>query len=123
MKPTPERVSYRQVANTNPGQDTYRSTVGFMSTSLDGLKLALESVLSTQPWLRDPAVVPIPFRQEVVDAYLSRAETDGTAKPSATPLKLGVLWSDGVVAPQPPVLRGLRMVVDAVKKFGHKVRY
>lgn len=34
MKPTPERISYRDVANTNPGQNTYRSTVGFLSTSL-----------------------------------------------------------------------------------------
>ncbi|EXJ69725.1 uncharacterized protein A1O5_06796 [Cladophialophora psammophila CBS 110553] len=120
LKPTPERISYREVANTNPGQNTYRSTVGFMSTSLGGLELALKSVLSTRPWLRDPAVVPIPFRQDIVDEYLSRADWDGTAKASGLALKLGVFWTDGVVTPQPPITRGLQMVVDAVRNAGHK---
>lgn len=92
LKPTPERLSYRDVANTNPGQNTYRSTVGFLSTSLGGLELALRSVLSARPWERDPAVVPIPFRQEVIDIYRGRAGSDGAAKPSEQPLKLGVLW-------------------------------
>ena len=123
MKPTPERVSYRDIANTNPGQNTYRSTVGFLSTSLTGLELIFRSFLLTEPWLRDPAVVPIPFRQEIVDAYLSRAEANGAAKASGLPLKLGVLWTDGVVGPQPPITRGLCMVVDAVRRAGHKVQH
>lgn len=118
LKPTPERVSYRQIANTNPGQNTYRSTVGFLSTSLGGLELILRSILSTKPWLNDPAVVPMSFRQEIVNEYLSRAEP---SKLSGLPLKLGVLWNDGVVGPQPPIIRGLHMVVDAVRRAGHKV--
>jgi amidase len=121
LKPTPERISYRDVANTNPGQNTYRSTVGFLSTSLGGLDLMLRSVLSTRPWLADPAVVPIPFRQNVVDEYLARARPDGSAQPSARPLKLGVLWNDGIVTPHPPVTRGIHMLVDAVRQAGHKV--
>lgn len=121
LKPTPERVTYRQVANTNPGENTYRSTIGFLSTSLGGLELILRSILSTKPWLNDPAVVPIPFRQEIVDEYLSRAEPGGTSKLSGPPLKLGVMWTDGVVGPQPPIIRGLHMVVDAVSRAGHKV--
>ncbi|KAK3371231.1 amidase signature domain-containing protein [Lasiosphaeria ovina] len=118
LKPTPERLSYRDVANTNPGQNTYRSAVGFLSTSLDGLELALRSVLSTQPWIRDPAVIPIPFRQEVVDEYRGRAGVDGIAK---LPLKLGVLWTDRTVGPHPPIVRGLHEVVDSLRQAGHKV--
>ncbi|SPQ25315.1 e2c75827-595e-449a-97b6-d64331a02715 [Thermothielavioides terrestris] len=114
LKPTPERLSYRDAANTNPGQNTYRSTVGFLSTSLGGLVLALRSVLSTRPWERDPAVVPIPFRQTTFDEYRARAGSDGKAKPSERPLKLGVFWTDRTVGPHPPILRGLREVVDAV---------
>ncbi len=84
LKPTPERLSYRDVANTNPGQDTYRSTVGFLSTSLGGLELGLRAVLGTRPWVRDPAVVPIPFREEVARELKGRMEEGG--------LKFGVLW-------------------------------
>lgn len=123
IKPTPERVSYRDMANTNPGQNTYRSTVGFLSTPIGGLDLIFRSVLSTKPWVKDPAVVRMPFQQDVMDEYLSRAGSDGTAKSDgALPLKLGVLWTDGVVGPHPPITRGLHMVVDAMRQAGHKVR-
>jgi amidase len=86
-----------------------------MSTSLDGLELILRSVLSTKPWLRDPAVVPIPFRQDVYEEYISRD------KAPKTPLKLGVFWTNGVVEPHPPISRALRLVAEAVKSAGHKV--
>ncbi|KAI0106415.1 amidase signature domain-containing protein [Nemania sp. FL0031] len=120
LKPTPERLSYRCVANNNPGENTYRSTVGIMSTSLEGLDLLLRADLSTKPWLKDPAVVPMPFRAEIVKEYESRANPDGTAN-SSTPLKLGVLWTDGAVQPHPPVTRGLNMVVEAMQSAGHQI--
>jgi hypothetical protein len=46
----------------NPGQNTYASSVSFLSNSIDALELVISSVLSTQPWLRDPEVVAIPWR-------------------------------------------------------------
>lgn len=121
IKPSTNRLSYREVANTNPGQSAYPSTVGFLSTSLGGLNLAMRSILSTKPWLKDPTVIPMPFRQDIVDEFLSRAKADGRAKAGAQPLKLGVLWNDGAVGLHPPVARGIQMVVDAVKQGGHKV--
>ncbi|KAJ4127012.1 hypothetical protein NW768_008633 [Fusarium equiseti] len=120
IKPTSNRLSYRDVANTNPGQDTYRSTVGFMGTSIDALEVVFKSVLGTEPWLRDPAVLPIPFREDMMKSYSSRADEKGYSKSGARPLKMGVLWSDGMVGPHPPVLRGLHVVVDALEKAGHK---
>ncbi|KAI5457488.1 amidase signature domain-containing protein [Mariannaea sp. PMI_226] len=121
IKPTTERLAYRDVANTNPGQTAYRSTIGFMATSIDALLLVFKSVLSTKPWVRDPNVVPLPFRQDMYDSFLARADGEGKAKPSVLPLKIGVLWTDGTVGPHPPVLRGLRMVADALRSCGHKI--
>jgi amidase len=121
IKPTSNRLSYRDAANTNPGQDTYRSTLGFMGTSINALEVVFKSVLSTEPWLRDPAVFPIPFRNEMMNLYLSRADSNGNVRSGEKPLKMGVLWSDGMVGPHPPVLRGLRVVAEALKKAGHKV--
>jgi|SRR5579862_3681523 len=106
----------------NPGQTTYSSSVGFLSTSLDALKLVMTSILSTQPWLRDPEVVSIPWRQEIVDSTLERASPDGTAN-NQPPLKIGVYWTDGVVGPHPPILRGLHTVCNAIEKAGHKVKF
>ena len=87
-----------------------------MGTSLDGIDLGFKALLSTKPWINDPAVVPIPYRQELYDAYSSRASGSG-----GKPLKVGILWDDGNVEPHPPVRRGLKLLVDAVKNAGHTV--
>jgi len=67
-------------------------------------------------------VVSIPWRQQAADEVLHRASAEsGAVKPSELPLKLGIYWTNGVVEPQPPIKRGLRLVVEAVQKAGHKV--
>ncbi|KAI0164097.1 amidase [Xylariaceae sp. FL1272] len=121
LKPTPERMSYRNVASNNPGENTYRSTIGFLSTSLGGLELLFKSDLSTKPWLRDPAVVPIPFRDDVVAEFESRAGANGEAVQDNKPLKLGLLWTDKTAQPHPPITRGLNLISTAMKEAGHKV--
>ncbi|PGH14985.1 hypothetical protein AJ79_02665 [Helicocarpus griseus UAMH5409] len=120
IKPTHNRFSYRDVANVIPGQTTYASSVGFLGTTIDALQLIMSSVLSTQPWLRDPNVAPIPWRYDMSRNTLLRATDDGKAK-SGSCLKLGIFWTDGVVTLQPPISRGLRLAVDALTKAGHKI--
>lgn len=103
-----------------PGQTTYPSTVGVMGTSVGALHLVTKSLISTKPWLRDPNVVPLPWRESIHTETLQRAEPNGSAK-GHSPLKLGIYWTDNVVTPHPPISRGLRTVVDALKNAGHKV--
>ena len=90
-----------------------------MSTSLEGLEMTFRSLLSSEPWLHDPAVVPIPWRQDIVDVTNQRLASRSTT--DYRPLKCGILWNDGVVEPHPPVRRGLSTVVDAVRNAGHTV--
>ncbi|KAG8531472.1 uncharacterized protein KY384_003101 [Bacidia gigantensis] len=122
IKPTPGRFSYRDVANVTPGQTTYSSAVGFMSSTLDALHLIMSSVLSISPWLRDPYVMPIPWREKDVTRTLSRAAANGSSD-NEMPLKFGIYWNDGVVTPHPPIQRGLHMVANAIKKAGHRARF
>ena len=90
-----------------------------MSTSLEGLELTFRALLSTKPWTNDPAVVPIPWRQDIIDSVESRASSGGETKARA--LKLGIFWNNGLVEPQPPVRRALKIVVDAVRHAGYTV--
>ncbi|KAI9726211.1 MAG: hypothetical protein M1828_001885 [Chrysothrix sp. TS-e1954] len=122
IKPSHDRFSYRNVANVIPGESTYSSSVGFMSSEQDALPLLMESVLSLKPWLSDPRVVPIPWRKDVLLDTISRATSSGSAN-DKLPLKIGMLWNDGVVTPQPPIQRGLRLVAQAVKRAGHKLAF
>jgi amidase len=140
LKPTHNRLSYRNVANTvsqwsigiirsqqlnqvlqNPGQLSYPSSIGVMGTSMESLKLITTALLSTRPWIRDPDVIPIPWRQEVEQQTLARVTSEGRASTIA-PLKLGFLFNDGYMTPHPPITRGLQLVRDAVAQAGHKVR-
>ncbi len=104
----------------NPGQDTFASSVGFLSTSIDALKLVMTAVLSTEPWERDPVVVRMPWNQELEVSTLARATSAGAAN-DVLPLKLGIYLTDSVVRPQPPIERGLGIVVEALRASGHKV--
>ncbi|KAI4268032.1 MAG: hypothetical protein L6R38_007989, partial [Xanthoria sp. 2 TBL-2021] len=119
IKPTHNRLSYRDVANTNPGQDTYASSIGVMGTTVDAIRLVMTSVLSTSPWLRDPNVVKMPWNSEAETSTLARANADGSA--SDVPLKIGIYWTDGVVTPQPPVTRGLRIIRGLIQDLKHKI--
>jgi uncharacterized membrane protein YfbV (UPF0208 family) len=56
----------------------------------------------------------------MADSIFERASLDGSSN-DKTPLKLGIYWTDEVVGPQPPILRGLRTVVNTLKNAGHKV--
>lgn len=98
-----------------PGETTYASSVGVMGTTVDALRLVLSAILSTQPWIRDPVVAPIPWRNQIIEETLARCEA------GRAPLKLGIFWTDEWVTPHPPVQRALRVVVDAVTGAGHKV--
>ncbi len=61
----------------------------------------MKTVLDAQPWVNDPSLVPIPWRDE--PSYLNQD--------SRTKLRVAVLWDDGVVKPHPPITRALKEVV------------
>ena len=90
-----------------------------MSQNIDALHLIMSAILSTSPWLRDPYVVSIPWRQDIAEGVLSRAAANGFANDKVS-LKLGFLPADGIITPHPPIQRGLRLVADAIRKAGHK---
>jgi len=88
-----------------------------MGTSLQGLELVFRSVLSTKPWLSDPAVVPIPWRTEELESIRSRVDAKGQS--GGRPLKFGFYWRNSTLEPHPPVRRGLKIVAEALQRAGH----
>ncbi len=86
------------------GSEHILATGGPVSTSLAGIKLFVQSVLDQQPHLVEPALVPLPWRHQA--SFLPPATA---GKPRLT---VGVMWTDGVVRPHPPVRRALQTLVD-----------
>lgn len=88
-----------------PGQEAVRSINGPMSSSLEACKLWCSAVVGSQPWLRDPYVVPIPWREVQLPEQLC----------------FGMIVDNGLVRPTPPVQRALRETKAALEAAGHKV--
>ena len=92
------------------GQNTVLSVVGPLATNAASLRLVCQALLEQNPWLHDPLVHDIPWRPD------QEAEIK-----SAKKLCFGLLMTDGVVNPTPPVRRAIETVVKALRSAGHEV--
>jgi amidase len=116
IRPSSGRLPYEGMANSMDGQNSILSVVGPLATSVGALKLVIKGILSQQPWLHDPLVSEIPWRDEKEQEVLD------IVKPgSRDQLVFAIMADDGVVRPQPPVRRALDVVVKTIEKLGHKV--
>lgn len=114
LRPSSGRVPYEGVANSMDGQSSVLSVLGPLSTSVGSLRLALKAVLAQQPWLHDPLVLEIPWRDDREQEI--RNLVSGKEK-----MAFGVIKTDGHVSLYPPVRRAIDGVVQALEKQGHKV--
>lgn len=102
FKPTTNYLPMNGVLhNANAVELIINATCGPMATSLRDLDLVVAWILSARssPHLKEPNLAPLPWT--------------GLAKPlSRMPLKIGFMMDDGVIHPQPPVVRALQWAQD-----------
>lgn len=84
------------------GADPIQGVIGPMSTSLKGIKLFMKIILNSQPWLTEPALIPMPWDSSM---HISPYQ----------PLKIGVMWHDGVVTPHPPITRAMKALASRLR--------
>ncbi|KAJ5503882.1 hypothetical protein N7463_006756 [Penicillium fimorum] len=87
------------------GQESVIGVSGPIAKTLEEIVYWSSTIISLQPWIRDPKCVPIPWR---------------SVEPKKT-LKIGVLWDDGFISPTPPVARALKETVERLKEAGHEI--
>ena len=105
LKVTPGRFPIIGTRSTDPGQVLIPSVVGPMANSLQALEICTKLLLSSQPWLVDPSVVELPWKNCDLPSNLV----------------FGVMLNDGIVHPQPPIEQALTQVIDALERDGHEV--
>ncbi|KAI1403600.1 amidase [Hypoxylon fuscum] len=76
--------------------------VGPISTSLEGARLFGQTVVGRKPWLKQPSLVALDWR-------------DSTQYFPDRKLRIGVIYNDGIVRPQPPLLRAITELVGKLK--------
>jgi Asp-tRNA(Asn)/Glu-tRNA(Gln) amidotransferase A subunit family amidase len=99
---------YRIPAGTkglHRGRETILSTNGPLAHSLEDLTLFMRALVDGEPWRKEPSILPIPWR---------------TPELTKETLTVGILWSDKVVRPLPPIERALHMVAGAMGGYGIK---
>ncbi|KAF2657724.1 amidase [Lophiostoma macrostomum CBS 122681] len=120
IRPSGGRLPYEGMANSMDGQNSVLSVVGPLGTSVAGLRLVIKALLERRPWLYDPLVLELPWRDE-----LEREVSEVTGKVGDAgmvgKLCFGVFESDGIVGPTPPVRRAVKIVVEKLKELGHVV--
>ncbi|KAJ5698603.1 hypothetical protein N7462_000608 [Penicillium macrosclerotiorum] len=82
---------------------------GPMASSLATAEYFMKRLLASSPWNIDPAAIPIPWRKELA------------TPPTDRKLRLGVVFDDGIVKPQPPVARVMQQTIKALRDAGHEV--
>ncbi|KAJ7450059.1 amidase signature domain-containing protein [Mycena galericulata] len=103
LKPTTLRVPRGPVLD---GDDSIVETFGPQCKSLRDVNLWFTAVIGSEPWHLEHELVPLPWRMSTPAAWSS----------ANRPMRIGVMWHDGVVLPQPPIRRALQTLVDALKK-------
>ncbi|KAK0748027.1 amidase signature domain-containing protein [Apiosordaria backusii] len=98
------------IRTSMPGQEGVPSVYSPMARTLGDLRYFAREVIKFGPWRYDGTVHPLAWRGEIEKEFEEKKK-----------LKVGVLWSDGVVDPSPACRRALEMVVDALKAKGHEI--
>ncbi len=107
LRPTTARLPVFGFAATMMGEEHVLPVLGPLSTTLEGCKLFMKTIIDQKPWLKEPNLVPVPWRMSDEARY--------GAKNGKKRLKVGVIWDDGVVKPHPPIARALKEVVEKLK--------
>ncbi|CAK7891835.1 hypothetical protein CAAN1_19S00298 [[Candida] anglica] len=100
------RLPYCNVTNSFAHAPVLASVIGPMAWDLDDLKLVTKLIIDSEPWMDDPKVPPIPWREV----------TDYPKK-----LCFAFVSDDGAARPHPPIERALQMCKDALVAQGHEV--
>jgi len=95
---------------SHDGMEAIIGALGPIARSARDLSLFCRVMLQYEPWLVEPGLLEIPWKQSLAD---------GEGMPQK--LSFGILWDDGVVAPHPPILNALTRTKNALEAAGHEV--
>lgn len=111
FKPTTFRIPNGLSRGLHKGRETIISSAGPMCQHAEDMAFFTKALVDLQLNNEDPAIVPLPWRQE--DAAQSLR--------SIADLTIGIVRHDGQVRPLPPVARHLSLAADALKAAGARV--
>ncbi|KAI9726355.1 MAG: hypothetical protein M1828_001629 [Chrysothrix sp. TS-e1954] len=114
VKPSSYRVPYEgQQSGHLPGaaQLGIEASAGPICASFRDCELFLKTVAEAKPWNSSPGIIP---------GLWGSMDARGMSS-APRPLKIGVLYSDNLATPHPPIHNLLNSTADALRKTAHTV--
>lgn len=118
LKTTEGRLSQSGLATVLRGLPIAAGSLGILSQSIDGLAISFKAILESKPWLYDPEVAEIPWRQDKFNSIISRTCSPGLQNGRLT---FGILSSDDFVEPHPTIGQAIAIVKKALQHCGYEV--
>ncbi|KIJ54341.1 hypothetical protein M422DRAFT_25260 [Sphaerobolus stellatus SS14] len=110
FKASVARMPHAGLLGSHDGMDAIVGVLGPLARSARDLSLFCKVMLDAQPWLLEPPLLEIPWKEDI-------ANGSGLAPK----LSFAIVWDDGVVAPHPPVVQALVRAKDVLIAAGHEV--
>jgi hypothetical protein len=105
LRPTAYRLPTTGMDHAMAGCEQLLGAIGPLSTSIFGIKLFMKTLIDAEPWLVEPSLIPLPWREK----------STGFGKQKQK-IRVAVMLDDGVVRPHPPIRRALDEVVSKMSK-------
>ncbi|KAL4870731.1 amidase signature domain-containing protein [Aspergillus spectabilis] len=102
------RIGTMGIESPSDGNESTNAGLGPMARSVLECEIWIQAELEQRTWEWDFTCLPKPWNAKEA----RRVEGE---------LVVGVIWDDGVVRPTPAIRRGVEIVVEALKRAGHKV--
>lgn len=104
------RIPHKGLLGSHDGMDAIIGALGPIARSARDLSLFCRVMLLDEPWLVEPPLLEVPWKQDVVD---------GAELPSK--LCFAILWNDGVFPPEPAISKALEKCKSVLTAKGHIV--
>lgn len=103
LRTTVGRIPTADFFSCQMGSESIFSVTGPLTRSLETLELLMKTIIDDKPWLIDPSLATIEWK--------------GVQESINKKFRIGILQSDEVVTPHPPILRALEFVRKSLKEL------
>lgn len=110
FKASVARIPHKGLLGSHDGMDAIVGVLGPIARTARDLALFCKVMLQYKPWLIEPALLEIPWKEDVVK---------GVDLPDK--LRFAILWDDCVFTPDPEIVDSLKKVKAKLEALGHIV--
>ncbi|KAF7875271.1 hypothetical protein EAF04_002443 [Stromatinia cepivora] len=114
LKPSVARLPHSGLSGAHDGMESIVGVVGPIATCMDDVEIFCKTLLDAEPWRQEVGLLPIPWGCR--DGNKEKKEKEEMRK-----LRIGIIYTDEVHTPHPPITRVLHATASQLKAAGHEI--